>query len=345
MVLILSCLSSEKIAKTDIKTLQSCISDEKAAKQILNAAKKSSKKRTADNDSASSLSKKRKGRGSPSDLSPAQVESSLFLPMSTNVEEMSQTTVVTNRAPLLLAFAVTALKYTMPGQPMSSRLSLAQAVVSANSRTKARSLGIDNRTRAEHDELAKGQPVVKVLGREISVLKRWGYDWSENAGSRDSIHQIGFQNSQSQSAPRQRNHETPAVWGLDLEASNNTKNTKNYNYNTTFNEGEPLLPIHKPEAARDYILRCFGVNPSQNVNEGKRKKPLESHSGHEKDLSLLLGAIDILCQSWASTLNAVDLDKRAWAWYVRVRPEIQDGIHGWGQKGQIPLSKILALRR
>jgi hypothetical protein len=39
------------------------------------------------------------------------------------------------------------------------------------------------------------------------------------------------------------------------------------------------------------------------------------------------------------------LDKRAWAWYLRVRPDVQSGAQGWGEKGQVKLSDILALRR
>ena len=82
----------------------------------------------------------------------------------------------TNRAPLVLAFAVQLLKYTMPEQPLSGRLSLAQAVVSANSRSKAVSLGLEKGS-AEQEGWGNGQPKVRVMGREIHVLKRSGYDW------------------------------------------------------------------------------------------------------------------------------------------------------------------------
>lgn len=64
----------------------------------------------------------------------------------------------------------------MPEQPVSSRLSLAQALVSINSRSKAVSLGIENGQSAEQEGWGEGQPVVKVLGREIRVLKRWDYN-------------------------------------------------------------------------------------------------------------------------------------------------------------------------
>lgn len=68
----------------------------------------------------------------------------------------------------------------MPEQPLSSRLSLAQAVVSVNSRSKAQSLGIEKGRSAEELGWGQGQPKVKVMGREISVLKRGGYEWRED---------------------------------------------------------------------------------------------------------------------------------------------------------------------
>lgn len=71
----------------------------------------------------------------------------------------------------------------MPEQPLSSRLSLAQAVVSVNSRSKAVSLGLEKGGGA-HEGWGMGQPKVRVLGREIHVLKRGGYDWKlEDAGA------------------------------------------------------------------------------------------------------------------------------------------------------------------
>lgn len=76
-----------------------------------------------------------------------------------------------------MAFAVELLKYTMPEQPISSRLSLAQAVVSVNSSAKARSLGIEKGVTAEETGWGQGQPKIRVMGREIHVLKRGGYEW------------------------------------------------------------------------------------------------------------------------------------------------------------------------
>ena len=156
--------SPEEISKTDLKTLQAIFKEEKTAKQILNAAKRAVKKRSASGDIATSDPKKNK-LGLVPKATPFPIESALTLPISADTDEMSKTVVLTNRAPLVLAFAVTVIKYTMPEQPLSSRLSLAQAVVSANSRTKALSLGIESGQSAEDEGWGQGQHTVKMPGQ------------------------------------------------------------------------------------------------------------------------------------------------------------------------------------
>ena len=111
-------------------------------------------------------------------MSPDELEASLKLPLEEDEDVIRATTIVTNRAPLVLAFAVELLRFTMPEQPPSSRLSLAQAVVSANSRSKAVSIGIEKPSLKEN-LVSEGQPKVRVMTREIPVLKRGGYTWSE----------------------------------------------------------------------------------------------------------------------------------------------------------------------
>ena len=115
------------------------------------------------------------GLGASEQLSPQDYEASLDLPVETDEQTIMNTTLITNRAPLVLAFAVELLRHTMPEQPPSSRLSLAQAVVSANSRSKAVSIGLEKGLSAEQEGWGHGQPKVKVMGREVSVLKRGGY--------------------------------------------------------------------------------------------------------------------------------------------------------------------------
>lgn len=110
-------------------------------------------------------------------MSPDELEASLKLPLEEDEDVIRATTIVTNRAPLVLAFAVELLRFTMPEQPPSSRLSLAQAVVSANSRSKAVSIGIEKPSLKEN-LVSEGQPKVRVMTRDIPVLKRGGYTWS-----------------------------------------------------------------------------------------------------------------------------------------------------------------------
>ena len=76
----------------------------------------------------------------------------------------------------------------MLSQPLSSRLNLAQAVASVNSKTKAISLGMEKETSAEEEGWGQGQPKVKIMGREVKIMKRWGYEWrkgKEEVGKAD----------------------------------------------------------------------------------------------------------------------------------------------------------------
>ncbi|KAI8298084.1 General negative regulator of transcription subunit 1 [Colletotrichum sp. SAR11_59] len=101
-------------------------------------------------------------------------EDALALPFITDEEGIEGVSIYTNRAPVMLAFAIELLRFTMPEQPLSSRLSLAQAVVSINSRSKAASLGLSDSI-PEGVSWGEGQPKVTIMGRSITVLKRGDY--------------------------------------------------------------------------------------------------------------------------------------------------------------------------
>ena len=301
---------------------------------MLAAAKRVSKKRGAsDAPLASPIKRAKPSYGEP--LSPAQFEDSLRLPeFDADENELSRTAVHSNRAPLVLAFAVTLLKYTMPDQPLSSRLSLAQAVVSANSRTKAANLGLETGKSAEEEGWGDGQPIVKVLGREIRVMKRWGYEWAvkqEEGATQETVKE------------EPNSMEEPALWGIDLEAlkKSNGPVTVGSRHTST-----SQLPIFTAQSARAYLLKSFD---SPNLNEAKsipkKKASATIIAEKERNLGLLFQALDLLYQSWSSILSKDELDKRAWGWYVRVRPDVEPGVAGWGGKGTIKLSEILALRR
>jgi hypothetical protein len=327
-----------------VQALQDIFNDQKVAKQILNAGKRVSKKRGAPTENtATSPQKKKKNISVTKDSAPFDVESSLRLPTPSVVNtELGDRVIVANRAPLVLAFAVCVLKYTMPEQPISSRLSLAQAVVSANSRSKAVSLGIENGQSAEEEGWGEGQPVVKVLGREIRVLKRWDYNpregqpnpssTSEDPDSNTALADDFLGNSDIDDADKM-----PPLWGVDLEAARSSQS------NTNSEKRTGGLPIYTALSARSYLLRSIS-NVQTSATPSKTKSNTATVQEKEESVACLLFVIDSVCKSWATTLNKDELDRRAWAWYLKIRPDVQSGVQGWGQKGQVKLSDILALR-
>lgn len=348
--------SADDISRSNLDTLQSIFKDGKVAKQVLNAAKRVTKNGTQkrgssalDDKSSSTSSTKRAKLANNiegAQRTPYEIESSLSLPLTSEPEEtLSKTTLRTNRAPLVLAFAVSVLKYTMPEQPMSSRLSLGQAVVSANSRSKAVSLGIESAPSAtEEQKWEEGQPKVKVLGREVAVLKRWDYDPFEGGPER--------REGEGGDAEEKASTGLPPLWGLDIEALRKKDSDRGAGTRPSRSQNQTIstLPVHTPESARSYLLKSFTIlkendDDAETANSPKKKKSTDSPAEKERCLGLLLQALDILFSSWASTLSAEELDRRAWSWYVRVRPEIQAGIAGWGEKGSLKLADILSLKR
>jgi hypothetical protein len=385
--------NAEAISKSSNPELCAVFSgDEKLAKQILAAAKRvsnpNSKKRPAtSNDHARGVGQSKRARGvrDGDEQSPAELEASLSLPSSpVSVKVLQPMTLQTNRAPLLLAFAVTLIRYTMPEQPLSSRLSLAQAVVSANSRSKAQSIGLVDGRSAEDEGWGKGQPRVRIMGREVSVMRRSRYEYDTGAsvseiadrGNNDDIKEEGEQAGECHAAspvqagrnsivpgtPQQEHQELP-LWGLDLEALRKT-NQNNNNTNgpvlpVSTNKQSAHLPIHTPQSAHSYLLKSFAQNkpssppPSsapfpQTSSPTKKRKPAspsEIASERKTALSHLLLALDALISSWSGTVDRDELDRRAWGWYVRVRPDVEPGERGWGQKGRVDLGAILALSK
>ncbi|KAI1346973.1 hypothetical protein F5Y01DRAFT_260062 [Xylaria sp. FL0043] len=527
--------SVQQIAECPLSDVQSAVPDAKAARSLQNACKARMKnpttplasKRTGSDLTADAKRLKSStdagylgGGGDP--VQPRDYEASLQLSVEADEQLIASTTLLTNRAPLVLAFAVELLRYTMPEQPPSSRLSLAQAVVSANSRSKAVSLGLEKGLSADDEGWGHGQPRVRVMGREVTVLKRGGYSWeggeeteksNENtAGTKDSPDtaeasnrsraQLMNDNTTGHAArswstsqpvtlkqstfvvrataladPSQRQSilqslfaaipslqsathnawayrvKVPtnlfnataikeesfddgesgcgsfllknmqgmnvvdtlvvltrwyggimlgpdrwrimrnclgdalserlritgeqvtlggeALWGLDLEAARNKAGAADSASSRSYEAGVVGMPIHRPEAAKAYLFKSFAtrIEPSQqeegsvsvqkSEHDGQSTSPKTSTSRSapkkktikaleiekEENMARLLGAIRLLYESWAGHLSANDLDRRAWNWYVAVRPEVESGPSGWGAKGQLKLSDILALRR
>ncbi|KAI1410459.1 hypothetical protein F5Y13DRAFT_192322 [Hypoxylon sp. FL1857] len=516
--------SIQQIAESSFTDVTSAIKDAKAARSIQSACKarlKNPAQSSAAKRPGSILENKLKKPRQSNDagfvdgaepVAPREFEASFALPVETDENVIANTVLLTNRAPLVLAFAVELLRYTMPEQPPSSRLSLAQAVVSANSRSKAVSIGIEKGPSADEQGWGHGQPRVKVMGREVTVLKRGGYEWrgdeeidhhnseidtvgnestpsnatatggSQNTRSETSVGPVSKSWSASQpvtlkkstfivratqiTEPSQRQsamqslfatipslqsathnawayrvrvptnlfnattikeesfddgesgcgdfllknmRETnavdtlvvmtrwyggimlgpdrwriirnclkdalaerlrvtgeqamlggEAVWGLDLEAMRNQSGSTGSTSSRSYEAGVVGMPIHRPEAAKAYLFRSFATRveksevgvggndglegaPTNKTTAKKTAKALELEK--YENVARLLGAIQLLYDSWADHLSPSELDRRAWGWYVAVRPDVEAGPSGWGAKGHLKLADILALRR
>ncbi|MCJ1389165.1 hypothetical protein MMC18_002020 [Xylographa bjoerkii] len=339
-------------AAANVKTIEGIFHDEKTTKQIVSAAKRVSKKRKSSDPSSDSSSKRSKKVLEGENVTPAAIEQLLALPtVDANVEDLMTVSLHTNRAPLVLAFAVTLLKYTMPSQPLSSRLSLAQAVVSANSRSKAVSIGLEKGASAEEDGWGLGQPKVTVMNREIHTMKRWGYDAEQGADVRDEVPKpqscLTKEEPVSESSQAVLSQDTivgdvekePALWGLDLESMRSSSKSLQHEKPTG------SLPIYTAQSARAYLGKSFMSKSTIAEGEGNPKKKTVTPGEKEKNLALLLSALDLLYSSWAPFISIKDLDRRSWSWYVQIRPEVESGVAGWGGKGEVKLSDILGLRR
>lgn len=285
-------------------------------------------------------------------LSPSELEASLALPAAIlNEDVLKSKCIFTNRAPLVLAFTVALLEFTMPEQPLSSRLSLAQAVVSMNSKTKAVHIGIDSGKTAEDEGWGEGQPVIRIMSREVRVMKRWGYDWEEKSAPEEVKNEFMEQGTVKEDESTQgtlvgdeesTKHKEPALWGIDLEA------LKKASAGPVSHKGTSQLPIHTAQGARAYLLKSFETPkaaPSESEVTPVKRTAAALTAEKERNLGMLLGALELLYQSWSQVLSKEDLDRRAWGWYVRVRPEVASGQAGWGGKGIVKLSDILDLRR
>lgn len=254
-----------------------------------------------------------------------KIAPSLPEPITDDEGLLSSTIITTNRAPLLLAFAVVALEYTYRSQPLACRLSLAGGVVAANSISKATSIGIRQRGQGDREHefgMGSGQPSIKVLGKYVKCLRRYHEDVP------------GGEDSEIQGGDGDGDKKEPWYWALDVaELSTSATSQK--------------LPIHTPESALSYLNRSFSLPPISEPTAAAPRKvrgKVETQS-QIPPLPLLLGALHLLFRSWEGCLSNEELDQRAWGWYCNVRPEVPQGPSGWGAKGDVKLYDILNLRK
>lgn len=139
------------------------------------------------------------------------------------------------------------------------------------------------------------------------------------------------------------------LWGLDLDVVRDTAGTASSSgASSSTTTG---MPIHRPEGARTYILKAFATAPvpptagAEAANSRKKVTGAALEREKEHNLGLLLGALDLLFASWVDHITREELNRRAWSWYLQVRPEVESGLAGWGGKGDVKLADILNLRR
>lgn len=155
-----------------------------------------------------------------------------------------------------------------------------------------------------------------------------------------------------------------AVWGLDLESARTKSATAGGLGSGTRPHTVSAVtgvPVHRPEAARNYLLKSFATAAPADGEAGpagaaspakaaprrgkKAKTQRELEAEKEENLGLVLGAIRLLLDSWADHLTPAELDRRTWGWYVAARPAVDAGPAGWGAKGRLRLGDIVKLRR
>ncbi|KAI4191979.1 MAG: hypothetical protein LQ348_003323, partial [Seirophora lacunosa] len=334
-----SLTTPESLSEAPLPRIQSFFPDDKLAKQILSAAKRVSKKRPCSFSTPTTSSPAKRTKYVPPEpgqqLSPTEFESSLALPTLDGPQpaiedDINNTLLHTNRAPLVVAFVVQLLKHTMPSQPLSSRLSLAQAVMSIGAKSKALNLGIQSGKAAEDEGWGEGQPKIRVMGRELRIMRRWGYEWQHERKEdhqRDSIKQEDEDRGQEPSPPgnrtcqssdiesqetikgdpspnRSHNQDShsrsttskdtePPVWGLNLETLRSTSNTSAL-LPSSNNAYAAHLPVYDPNTARNYLLRSFATAPSSSSqqSQGKIRSAAREKQEKEHNLALLLHALD-----------------------------------------------------
>ncbi|CAD0114349.1 unnamed protein product [Aureobasidium uvarum] len=294
----------EDLAKTDFDTLKAASATEKAAKATLAAAKRVSIKRKRGLPETTASVPSKRSRVDPAEIkSPADVEAALVLPTSDLTEEDLEAIVLTtNRAPLLLAFAATLVKHTIPDQPPSSCLSLAQAVTTLNAQAKAANIGLANTASAEKEGWGHGQSLVKVMTRDVRVLKRWGYEWKadpKNTTKDIKTEDVDQKPSRLSHNDPSSSEDSPALLALDLEQLKRLDSPPIVSVSAS----TAGLTVYHADSARNYIKR-----PAAEIAAER-----EANLGH------LVKALNLLFESWSVVLSSDDLDKRAWNWYVKLK--------------------------
>ncbi|KAF3204099.1 hypothetical protein TWF192_006773 [Orbilia oligospora] len=382
--------SPDEIAKAPLEKLKGIFTDERTAKQVHSAAKRtskssSSKKRSSSstheealspssqnatgNTSMISPSKRRRTNQTPSiDTSdPQSWETGLDLPPPIRDENLiSITTIITNRAPLLLAFTIVSLTYTHPWLPASSRFSLAQGLLDLTASSKAKSIGITRPDDAKNDTVEEGYKKLKVLSKEIPILRRW--DTPSTSTTTSFQTETSLQKQGVSHKPDKPPSDDVKSTSIDLGPSASAAGDVSPSHPSSSSPSPSVLPVSRTAgtaAGSSTSARYpnepiyWSLSPSLLSQPPTASKLNPSalpihlpHAAHsyltrsfsQDKLPLLLGALHLLYESWVNALDAVDLDRKSWNWYCSIRPTVEDGPEGWGGKGPVKLKDILSLR-
>ena len=149
------------------------------------------------------------------------------------------------------------------------------------------------------------------MNREIRVMKRWGYD--PNEGDHDTVKleerlegsQSTIKDDETVNAGNSISEEQPALWGLDLES------LRAANGPLATDKDTSKLPIYTPQSARAYLIKSFASSPSSTSVDATSpsKKPTAAaiSAAKERNLGILLRALDLLYISWVGVLSPEEL--------------------------------------
>ncbi|KPI43754.1 uncharacterized protein AB675_6590 [Cyphellophora attinorum] len=254
------------ISKAPSADLKVIFPDEKVMKQVVLAARRVSSPKKRSSVNKASLSR------SAAEPNGQESEALLSLPTTSKTEEeLCELCIETNRAPLFLAFTIVMLGFLQPDQPLSSRLSIAQAVVSAGAQSKAKYLGLTTSPTAEED--------VWLRGRDVAVMRRHTTSSASEVPSEPGAQQTSTASHQ-------------AFWGIDLEALRKS----NGPLIAGASGGREAIgpPIHTPQSARQYLLKSMKIVTQETSQSGSKKKSAaEIMADKEEAAAVVLRAIEI----------------------------------------------------
>ncbi|KAL8997662.1 MAG: hypothetical protein Q9188_006273, partial [Gyalolechia gomerana] len=92
--------------------------------------------------------------------------------------------------------------------------------MSTGARSKALYLGIQSGKAAEDEGWGEGQPKITVMGRELRVMRRWGYEWQDEG---EKTPQIKNEIGEPEQTPKPDNNNNTSPPSINLESQETIK--------------------------------------------------------------------------------------------------------------------------